>query len=66
MKYTTPCPPMGCGVVERHIEMTKPTKTVLTNGRHGRPNQVITYENHKSPKSGISFNQEESQETYLT
>ena len=26
-KYTTPCPHMGCGVVERHLEMAQPTKT---------------------------------------
>ena len=25
-KYTTPCPHMGCGVVERHLEMAQPTK----------------------------------------
>ena len=26
---TTPtCPPMGCGVIERHLEMAQPTKKV--------------------------------------
>ena len=25
-KYTTPLPPMGCGVVERHLEMAQSTK----------------------------------------
>ena len=24
-KYTTPCPPMGCGLVERHREMAEQT-----------------------------------------
>ena len=25
-KYTTPCPHIGCGAVERHLEMAQPTK----------------------------------------
>ena len=25
-KYTTPCPPVGCGEVERHLEMAQPKK----------------------------------------
>ena len=25
-KYTTPCPLLGCEVVERHFEMAQPTK----------------------------------------
>ena len=28
-KYTTPCPSMGCGVVERHLEIAQPTKQLL-------------------------------------
>ena len=34
-KYTTPCPHMGCGVVERHLEMAQPTtkKTWANPGR---------------------------------
>ena len=30
-KYTTPCPHMGCGVVERHLEMAQPKKMKFTN-----------------------------------
>ena len=30
-KYTTPCPHMGCGVVERHLEMAQPKKPKINN-----------------------------------
>ena len=32
-KYTTPCPHMGCGVVERHLEMAQPTKKDFANSQ---------------------------------
>ena len=32
-KYTSLCPPMGCGVVERHLEMAQPTKKLNDFGQ---------------------------------
>ena len=35
-KYTTPCPPMGCGVVGRHLEMVQPTKGFFVSSLHSQ------------------------------
>ena len=32
-KYSTPCPPMGCGVVERHVEKAKKSSVVQYSQR---------------------------------
>ena len=38
-KYTTPLPHMGCGLVERHLEMDQPTTTKKQFGVNSRKNK---------------------------